>query len=43
MCTGQRVFRHKSRKRSYRVTLWLVIVLHVLAVGYALAAWARHG
>jgi uncharacterized membrane protein YsdA (DUF1294 family) len=40
---GQRVFRHKSRKRSYRITLWLIVVLHVLAVGYALAAWVRHG
>jgi len=35
---GQRAFHHKSRKRSYRLVLWLIIVLH-LAVWLAIAWW----
>ena len=25
---GQRVFHHKTRKRSYQVVFWLIVVLH---------------
>ncbi|MDY7110008.1 MAG: DUF1294 domain-containing protein [Planctomycetota bacterium] len=31
---GQRIFRHKQRKRRYLVILWLIVVLH--AAGWLL-------
>ena len=30
---GQRVFRHKTQKLSFRVVFWLVTVLHLALVG----------
>ena len=33
---GQNYFRHKTQKQSFRVTFWLTVVLHVIAVGYVL-------
>jgi uncharacterized membrane protein YsdA (DUF1294 family) len=39
---AQRQFRHKTRKVSFRVVFWAVVVLHAGIVGtvaYALAGW----
>ena len=36
---AQQVFRHKSFKRSYRLVLWAIIVLHALAWFWWL--WSR--
>lgn len=33
---GQRVFRHKTHKTSYRLVLWGIIALHLLAIGWVL-------
>jgi uncharacterized membrane protein YsdA (DUF1294 family) len=36
---GQRQFRHKTQKVTFRIVFWLVVVLHVgivVAVAYAL-------
>jgi uncharacterized membrane protein YsdA (DUF1294 family) len=30
---AQRQFRHKTRKVSFRIALWAVVVLHVVLVG----------
>ena len=30
---GQRVFRHKTQKLSYRIVFWLCVVLHLAVVG----------
>jgi len=32
---GQRVFRHKTRKVSFRVAFWLVVALHLALAGGA--------
>jgi uncharacterized membrane protein YsdA (DUF1294 family) len=32
---GQRVFRHKTSKRSYQMAFWGIVVLHVAAWGVA--------
>ena len=37
---GQRQFRHKTQKVSFRIVFWILVVLHVglvAAVAYALA------
>lgn len=33
---GQRVFHHKTRKTSFRIVFWLIVLLHA-------AAWAAWG
>ncbi len=33
---AQRVFRHKTRKTSYRVRFWFIVALHLIAYGYFL-------
>jgi uncharacterized membrane protein YsdA (DUF1294 family) len=38
---GQRFFRHKTQKLSFRIVFWLVVVLHlavVLGAGYCVTA-----
>ena len=30
---GQRVFRHKTQKLSYRIVFWLCVMLHLAVVG----------
>jgi uncharacterized membrane protein YsdA (DUF1294 family) len=38
---GQRYFRHKTQKASFLITFWLLVLLHLSAVGiviYALSA-----
>ncbi len=30
---GQKFFRHKTQKQSFRLTFWLTVVLHVVLVG----------
>ena len=30
---GQRVFRHKTHKFSYRIVFWLCVMLHVAVIG----------
>ncbi len=32
---GQRYFRHKTKKVSFRVVFWLVVLLHMAVVGSA--------
>lgn len=36
---GQRLFRHKTKKTSFLIVFWLVIVLHVVIVGAAAYAF----
>ncbi len=31
---GQRVFRHKTQKTSFRIVFWLIVVLHVSLWGW---------
>lgn len=41
---GQRQYRHKTQKVSFRIVFWLVVLLHVVIVGavaYALLALRR--
>jgi uncharacterized membrane protein YsdA (DUF1294 family) len=41
---GQRQFRHKTKKVSFRIVFWLVVVLHVgivAAIAYAVAGPLR--
>ena len=41
---GQRQFRHKTQKMSFRIVFWLVVALHVGIVGtvaYALVTFRR--
>lgn len=33
---GQKYFRHKTQKQSFRTTFWITVVLHVCGVGYLL-------
>ena len=33
---GQQIFRHKTQKIGFRVILWTIITLHIVAVGYAI-------
>ena len=33
---GQKYFRHKTQKQSFRSVFWLTVVLHFCAVGYML-------
>lgn len=36
---GQRVFRHKTQKRSFRLVFWLMIVLHISITTIILSGW----
>lgn len=41
---GQRQYRHKTQKVSFRIVFWITVVLHVgivAAVAYALVAYHR--
>lgn len=38
---GQRVFRHKTQKISFRAVVWLCIALHVAVVGGVVYLWGR--
>ena len=33
---GQRQFRHKTKKLSYLIVFWFVVILHVVIVGTAM-------
>jgi uncharacterized membrane protein YsdA (DUF1294 family) len=37
---GQRVFRHKTRKTSFRLVFWLIVLVHVAAWAWYLSGWA---
>src|SRR6187455_1139844 len=39
---GQRQFRHKTKKVSFLIVFWLVVVLHVAIVGAAAYALSRN-
>ena len=32
---GQQFFRHKTQKLGFRLVLWLIVIVHLAAVGYA--------
>jgi len=36
---GQRVFRHKTQKLSFRVWLWAIVLLHLVMIGLMLWYW----
>jgi uncharacterized membrane protein YsdA (DUF1294 family) len=36
---GQRVFRHKTQKLSFRIVLWLCVALHLAIVGVGVYLW----
>ncbi len=38
---GQRVWRHKTYKRSFRIVFWLIVTLHALGVGLGVILWLR--
>lgn len=33
---GQRIFRHKTQKTSYRIAMWTIIGLHLAGLGWLL-------
>lgn len=35
---GQQFFRHKTQKRSFQITFWFVVIVHI---GIVIAAWMR--
>jgi uncharacterized membrane protein YsdA (DUF1294 family) len=36
---GQRTFRHKTQKLSFRIVFWLCVALHLAIVGGAVYLW----
>ena len=36
---GQRLFRHKSSKKSYRIVYWFMVALNIGAVWYLKDKW----
>jgi uncharacterized membrane protein YsdA (DUF1294 family) len=36
---GQKVFRHKTQKFSFRIVFWLCVALHVAIVGGVIYLW----
>ena len=38
---GQRVFRHKTQKISFRIVFWLCVALHLIAVCGVVYLWMR--
>ena len=36
---GQRIFRHKTQKLSFRIVFWLCVALHLIVVGGAVYLW----
>lgn len=38
---GQRTFRHKTQKLSFRIVFWLCVALHLIAVSGILYLWIR--
>ena len=38
---GQKMFRHKTQKISFRIVFWLCVVLHMAVVGGAVYLWVR--
>jgi uncharacterized membrane protein YsdA (DUF1294 family) len=40
---GQRIFRHKTQKLSFRVVFCLCVALHLAIVGGAVYLWAQRG
>ena len=38
---GQRVFRHKTQKISFRIVFWMCVVLHIATVGGVVYLWVR--
>jgi uncharacterized membrane protein YsdA (DUF1294 family) len=38
---GQRVFRHKTQKISFRIVFWLCVVLHLAVVAGAVYLWTQ--
>ena len=38
---GQRVFRHKTQKISFRIVFWMCVALHFAVVGGIVYLWVR--
>ena len=39
---GQSFFRHKTQKRSFKLTYWSIVALHLGLIGGALYFWIRN-
>ncbi len=40
---GQKVFRHKTQKTSFRIQFWFCVVLHIAVVAGVVYLFVRHG
>lgn len=38
---ARRLFRHKTRKTSYRARFWLIVLLHLAVLGVGVYLWVR--
>mgnify|MGYP002725581958 CR=1 FL=1 len=38
---GQRTFRHKTKKVSFQIAIWLCVAFHVIVVGGIVYVWIR--
>jgi uncharacterized membrane protein YsdA (DUF1294 family) len=38
---GQRIFRHKTQKLSFRIVFWLCVAIHVIVVSGVVYLWIR--
>ncbi len=38
---GQKVFRHKTQKVSFRIVFWMCVALHIAVVSGAIYLWVR--
>lgn len=36
---AQQVFRHKTQKTSFRMMFWLIVLVHLSAIGYCVYHW----
>ena len=36
---AQQMFRHKTQKNAFRLTFWLIVLAHLVLIGYALSLW----
>lgn len=38
---AQQLFRHKTRKVSFRLVFWIIVILHLGIIGYGIYLWIK--